>query len=284
MHRRAAMRTPQDVLAQYQRDTLCAPAGVDLRTSVELDSHLLAAASGFEALELSPVAPLGACSAVAVTDQNRVLSALRMTEVVSDSTNVLALECALRLRRQPHAQIHLATSQRVLRAQPIPKLPGYTQHFRLFVLTSGGAELEGYAFTIDTVLSHVRTLLGALDRLERHGYSFGSRHVRVFSTPERRAIGERVATALGGLARLEALEHPYYSGGLRYQIWVTALDGTALPLVDGGSFDWLARLASNRRAVCIATGIGTQLMALRFRGSRDGGLNREPDVSSRLNG
>jgi hypothetical protein len=30
----------------------------------------------------------------------------------------------------------------------------------------------------------------------------------------------------------------------------------AVPLVDGGAFDWLARLAANRRAVYIATGAG----------------------------
>jgi hypothetical protein len=90
VRRRAKARTPNDVLAQYRRDGFCTPAAVDQRASVALDSHLLAAARGFEAIELSPVAPLGVCSAVALTDQNRVLSALRGTEVVSDPTNVLA--------------------------------------------------------------------------------------------------------------------------------------------------------------------------------------------------
>src|SRR6185436_7864770 len=113
---------------------------VDLRTSLALDSHLLAAAAEFEALELSPVAPLGACSTIAITHQNRVLSALRMTEVVSDPTNVLALECARRMRAGHELPIHLVTSQRVVRAQPVPKLPGYAPHFRMFVLASGGRE------------------------------------------------------------------------------------------------------------------------------------------------
>src|SRR5688500_1920596 len=79
MHHRAGGRSPADVLAQYQRDAFCCPASIDLRTSLEVDSHLLAAADEFEALELSPVAPLGASSAIARTSQNRVLSALRMT-------------------------------------------------------------------------------------------------------------------------------------------------------------------------------------------------------------
>jgi hypothetical protein len=268
MQRRASERTPAEVLAQYQRDAFCAPSSVDLRTSVAIDSHLLAAANAFEALELSPVTPLAACSAVANTGQNRVLSALRMTEVVSDPTNVLALECAQRMRADPHAKVHLATSQRVVRAQPVPKLPGHTQHFRLFALASGGREAKDHSFTVQTLVLHIRTMLHALERLEQigpNGYSFGRRRVDILATNERQDIGDRVAALLDVPTELKPLEHAYYSAGLRYQIWVTAPDGTELPLVDGGAFDWLTKLASNRRAIFIATGAGSQLIALQFR-------------------
>ncbi len=44
-------------------------------------------------------------------------------------------------------------------------------------------------------------------------------------------------------------------------------DGNELPLIDGGAFDWLARLTSNARNVFVATGMGAQLAALRFRGA-----------------
>jgi hypothetical protein len=265
MQRRASARSPADVLEQYRRDLFCAPGTVDLRTMLAIDSELLAAADGFEALDLSPVAPLGACSTVAITDQNRVLSALRMTEVVSDPTNVLALECASRLRDRRAQPVHLATSQRVVRAQPVPKQPGYAQHFRIFVLASGGRETEEHGFTVTTVVRHIRTMLDALDRLEPHGYAFGKRRVEVLATPERAEIADRVAESLPELTTRRSLEHAYYSGGLRFQIWVTAPDGSELPLIDGGSFDWLAKLASNRRAVYVATGAGSQLIAVRFR-------------------
>jgi hypothetical protein len=264
MQRRAASRAPADVLAQFERDPFCAPAVVDLRTSLVVDGHLLAAADEFEALELSPVAPLGSTSAVAHTGQNRVLSALRMTEVVSDPTNVLALECARRLRADWGAAVHLVTSQRVLRAQPVPKLPGHSQHFRIFVLASGGREEKDHGFARRTLVLHIRTMLRALDRLEQHGYSFGARRVEILATPERQALGDRLEESLGMTTTRKSLAHPYYSGGLRYQIRVTAPDGTELPLVDGGAFDWLGRLAANRRAVFIATGTGSQLIASRF--------------------
>jgi hypothetical protein len=265
MQRRASARKPRDLLAQYQRDPFCAPAEIDLRTLVALDGHLLAAAESFEGIELAPVAPLGASSVVAPTSQNRVLSATRMTEVVSDPTNVLALECALRLRTAPDKPVHLATSQRVVRTQPVPRVPGYAQHFRMFALASAGREETGHGFTVSALLHHIRTMLAALDRLERQGYAFGERRIDVLTTPERQVIGDRVVQGLDSLVTRRALEHPYYSGGVRYQISVAAPDGTRLPLVDGGTFDWLARISSNARAVFVATGTGSQLIALRFR-------------------
>jgi hypothetical protein len=236
-----------------------------LREALAIDSDFLAAAAEFEALDLSPVAPLGACSTVAITDQHRVLSALRMTEVVSDPTNVLALECALRLRSRRTGPVHLATSQRVVRAQPVPKQPGYSQHFRIFALSSGGRETKGHGFTVETVERHVRAMLGALERLERNGYAFGTRRVEILATPERAEVADRIAESFADLAVRKSLEHAYYSGGLRFQIWVSAPDGSDVPLIDGGAFDWLAKLASDRRAVYVATGAGSQLVALRFR-------------------
>jgi hypothetical protein len=265
MHHRATARTPADVLAQYQHDPFCRPAAVDLRTSLDVDRHLLAAASDFEAIELSPVAPLATCSSVAPTTQNRILSALRSTESVADPTNVLALECALRLRASP-TPVHLATSQRVIRAQPIPKLPGYASHFRIFVLASGGLETPNHAFTATTVERHIRTMLAALDLLEHDGYAFGARRVDLLATPARAALADRIAASFDTpTIHRKPLEHLYYSGGLRYMLWVTAPDGTDVPLIDGGTFDWLTKLTSNRRAVYVASGAGAQLIALRFR-------------------
>jgi len=265
MQRRAHGRAPKDVLAQYRRDVFCAPSPVDLRTSAAIDRSFLEAADEFEALELSPVAPLGTCSSVAPTDQNRVLSGLRTTEVVSDPTNVLALECALRLRARPAVPVHLATAQRVLRTQTFAQVPGHTQHFRLFALASGGQEEKDHAFTVATVVRHIEVMCRALDRLERHGYGFGRRRFDILASPDKQLVGERIVQQLGGLGAREPLDHPYYSGGIRYKIWVTAPDGAEVPLIDGGSFDWLCQLGSNRRAVYVASGAGAQLIALRFK-------------------
>jgi hypothetical protein len=271
MRRRARARAPRDVLRQFEHDAFTAPSPVDLRVSLAVDAELLAAAADFEAVELSPVAPLGACSTFAATDQNRVLSALRATEIVSDPTNVLALACALRLRASPGTPVDFATCQRVVRAQPVPKVKGFSQHFRIFVLATGGLEEKDHAFTARALVRHARTMLLALDRLEACGYAFGARRVDVLATPARAAVGDRIAAAIGAEAGTKTarkeLTHPYYSAGLRIMLWVTAPDGAEIPLADGGAFDWLGTLTSNRRAVFVASGAGAQLIPLRFRRS-----------------
>ena len=53
----AARRRPADLLAQWTKDSTVQPSPMDLRTSVALDALALAAAPGYDALLLSPVAP-----------------------------------------------------------------------------------------------------------------------------------------------------------------------------------------------------------------------------------
>ena len=264
MRRRAAARTPRDLLAQYRRDRFARPATIDQRTFVELDTHLLAAAYSFEAIELSPVTPLGTSSVVGPSDQHRVLSALRSTEVVSDPTNVLALECAERLRAAPDATIHLATSQRVIRAQALPPdKPHFAAHFRIFCLASASRETKEHGFTIAAFTRHIKTMQHALDLLEHHGYQFGARRVDILATSETARVADQIADAVRGVRK--PLDHRYDHGGIRYMLWVTAPNGEQVPLVDGGSFDWVAQLTSNRRITFITTGAGAQLMAAAFR-------------------
>jgi hypothetical protein len=263
MRRRASARSPHDVLAQYRRDRFVRPAAIDPRAALEIELHLLTAASQYTAIDLSPVTPLGTCSTLGLTDQNRTLTALRSTEVVSDPTNVLALECAERLRASPAELVRLATCQRVIRAQPYPDKPGYAAHFRIFVLASAGRERKDHAFAEGALVDHITTLQRALDRLEQHGYAFGARRVDILARPDREALADRVAAAVGGTRK--PLDHAYYNGGLRYMLWITLPSGDPVPLGDGGLFDWVAKLTTNARNVYVASGLGTQLVAFACR-------------------
>jgi hypothetical protein len=265
LRERARGRSPAQVLEQFARDGFCRPGSVDLRESMAVDAQLLAAAADFEAIELSPLAPLATTSVFGRSDQNRVVSALRGTEVVSDPTNVLALHSALQLRVAPDRSFHYATSQRVVRAQPVPKRPGHSQHFRLFVLASAGVEQREHGFSSSALGKQIRALLDGLSRLESLGYGFGERRVELLTTPKHERLALRLREELDVAVSIGTLEHGYYSGGFRFRLWATPPSGVELPIADGGSFDWLARLTSNRRAVFIASGLGVQLIPLAFR-------------------
>lgn len=281
MEQRAAQRTPAMVRQQWEHDRFVQPCAVNQRILNELDSHLLAAASDFEALELSPVAPLASCAAVALTSQNRIVSTARGSEVVSDPTNVLALECARRLREAPGATIKLTTSHRCVRAQAFPKRPGFAAHFRMFCLASAAHERKDHGFVVEALIEHIRTHIAALDRLEKHGYRFPDRRLRLLATPERRHLAERIGQEFSVPesrdsservseercvlpVTIETLEHPYYDG-LRFMLDASTPDGNAVPLIDGGAFDWLRKLTDNKRMVYVASGMGSQLAAVLFR-------------------
>jgi hypothetical protein len=263
--RRAGGRAPADLLRQWKRDGFTRPAYIDQRSLVALDGHLLAAAEAFEAIELSPLAPLGACSVVGLASQNKVVSTLRGTEVVSDPTNVLALECARRLCEHADREVRLATCHRCVRAQETPKRPGFAPHFRIFCLATAARERKDHAFVVEALAEHIATHLAALDRLEQHGYAFPGRSVKVLATAARAQLGDRIAGAVQGAPVVrEVLEHAYYDG-LRFMISARSTLGDEIPLIDGGAFDWLGKLTSNRRFAFVASGMGSQLAAYLFR-------------------
>lgn len=265
LEQRAKRKSPAALLEQWRHDRFVEPCAIDQRTLNELDAHLLAAAAGFEAIELAPLAPLGTCSGVALTSQNRVVATARGTEIVSDPTNVLALECARRLRTAPNETVDLATSHRCTRAQAVPNVPGFAAHFRLFCLASAGRERKDYGFVTGALAEHIRTHWAALDRLEQNGYSFPGRTLTLKATPAKRRLAERVAAALPGIsaAHLE-LAHDYYDG-LRFTIDVTLPQASTVPLVDGGAFDWLRKLGANDKLAFVASGFGSQLAAFACR-------------------
>lgn len=269
MEARASRRTPANLREQWERDRFVEPCSLDQRTLIEMDAQLLGAATAFESIELSPVAPLGVCSAVALASQNKIVSTARGTEVVSDPTNVMALECARRLREGPGNIVRLVTSHRCVRAQPVPRLPGFAAHFRLFCLASAGHERGNRAVLSGELAEHICTQLAALDALERIGYSFGDRKLRLLASAANAELAERVAAAvLKRVAPLliehQPLEQAYYDG-LRFQIDVTAPNGATLPLIDGGTFDWLRKLMSNGKMVFVASAMGSQVAAYLFR-------------------
>jgi hypothetical protein len=269
VRRQAARRRPRDLLAQFRRDGFVAPFMLDQRTVHRLDGLALAAAPEFEALLLAPVAPLGSCSSLAPTSQDRTLSATRGTEVVSDPTNVLALECARRLGEQPGTTVRLCTVHQVLRAQPLPPGVGLSRHFRLFALAEAGRGQPEDGFEVEAIARQLQVFDRLFDALGELGCVFPQRRAILHASGARGALAARVRARLRGALPHVALEErafeSSYYHGLRVLFGATSVRGQPTDIADIGVFDWAARLTANRRMRLVASGFGLQRAPLSFK-------------------
>lgn len=174
--RERARRKPPELLAQLERQPLLSPSSADARRLLEFDQSAYAAAAHFEAVELSPVNPLGTNFTLGGIDQNNVLSSLRGAEVLADPTAAQALECARRrrelARRKERSVVRLCSSHRALRLQPVD-VPGFTPHFRLFSMVSAGPAGPEDRFETESLAEHLAIYLELLRGLARARWRFG---------------------------------------------------------------------------------------------------------------
>ena len=256
-------------MEQRRRDRFVEPSRLDLRRAHALDGLALAAAADYEALLLSPVAPLGSCSVVAPTAQDRTLSALRGTEVVSDPTNVLAIECAHRIKAGARGPQRLCTIHQVLRAQPLPPGPGFSRHFRLLALADAGRGRAADGFEIEAVVRQLGVYDRLFDAAAALGCALPERRFVVHARTDTATLGDRVAAALAEVAPGAAVDRiefdSSYYAGLRVLFGATArASGAFTPIVDIGRFDWVAALAANHKLRYVASGCGLQLLTALF--------------------
>lgn len=288
--RRAARLSPAALLERYERDRFVRPADVSLQVLADFDRlawSLLP--EGYDAIELSPVCPLGTVSAVATVDQRKVVATARNTEVVADATNVLALECASRRRRllradpRSRARVLLCASHRLLRAQAYRSSTARA-HCRLLGLCAAGRDEGSFRFEAAALLEQLRFYVRLLRESPQLGYRAG--RVRVAVTD---LEGGRREPALeeGVLAPLRAAEpgltcafdpnrpdgRGYYVGAC-FRVYAANEAGIELELADGGFTTWTQRLLGNAKERLLISGLGTELVCARFRAGTPPGAER----------
>jgi len=264
---KAARISPAELLARYEHDRFVRPSALGAEAMSAFDQlawSLLPA--DYDALGLSPLCPLGTSSVVGTVDQNKVVSAVRTGEVVADSTNVLALECALRrrallsdpaTRRTP---VCLATSQEQVRAQGLGE--GHTAHFRLLALCAANRDAGSFAFESSTLVEHI-TYLGALVGRVQPGWRLDvavtdlagrSEHL------ERQVLGPLTERLPGATVRSYP-DRPsgrgYYVDAC-YKLFARREDGVSLELGDGGCTTWTRQLLSNDKERLVIGGLGVE--------------------------
>jgi len=270
-NRRAQKLTSSSVAARRREDRFAQHSKVDPRKMIELDRIAFAAATsrGFTGIELSPVCPFGTVSTMAKISQNNIVSTMRNTEVVSDSTNVMALECALLRKKQD--TVKLCASHRLLRAQPFSG-PASFAHFRVFSMSSAGRNSGNRDFERDALIDHITVYLQTLDDLPKFGFSHSNSRVCLtdFSEQNDEAL-QQVKTQLQErfpTARIEMMPDRTQAIGYYFPfcfwIFVAGEDGVQQNICDGGFTDWTQQLLSNKKERLLISGMGSERMCFLF--------------------
>lgn len=280
---RSAQVTPSSLLERYSKNRFVAPSDLHPLVALELDRLAFGLLpEGFTAIELSPVCPLGAVSAVAEVDPYSVLTTIRNTEVVADPTNVLALECAIQRRkrlgrdRHDRSWVRLAASQRVVRTQPVSG-PASRQHFRMLALCTAGRDEGSFQFEVASLLEQIGFYLELMAASAQLDYAVVGVRVGVTDLDPsgqepllKRAalatLAEQFPAVRFGFEDNWHTARSYYSS-VRFNVYATNPSGVELQLVDGGFTTWTQQLLSNAKERLLISGMGTERFCTMFRES-----------------
>jgi hypothetical protein len=276
---RAQKLTPRDVVKQYEQNRFVQPAAADPHKQLEFDRLAYSLLPpDVEVMELSPVAPLGSNAAVAAIDQNNAVTTIRNTEVCSDCTNVMALECTIRRRdmvkHNPQAKdrIKLCTSQRLVRAQTFSGAATFA-HFRILALCTAGQDEGGRKFETDTLVEHIDFYIRLAQTCQTAGYTVGRIMVNLTAFDERwqALLNTNVLEKLS--ARYPAVDFAFdqtretgrgYYYGAGFQVNMTDPSGEVYFIADGGFTDWTQQYLSNRKERLLISGFGSERFIVVF--------------------
>ncbi len=274
---RAEQRSPRAVLADYARNRFVKPSPVQVTRLLEWEQAAFSELPPiFKPLILSPVCPLSTASVVASVAQNWAVTTSRNTEVVSDSSNVLALECALRrrdlLKRQSKSteDVHLATSHRLLRAQRFESPHTYS-HFSALVLCSAGRDRGNLAFELAALAIHISFYVRALRRFLTPNLPLRLSVSDFISRINRATLESRLIAPIGGkfenieyIVDSERQEGRGYYDSICFKIQTQSLESQMLDLADGGSVPWMRKLLGNSKERMVSSGIGRERVCTAF--------------------
>jgi hypothetical protein len=260
------------LLKLYQLNQFVKPADLDAVVLKENEIELLKVFKyhSFEPIELSPVCILGSCSVVGPADQNKVLSALRGTEVLADATNALALHvCDLKKRKvwapqSPSEKFRLATIQRHVRTQSIAS-PGFTPHFKIGCFVTSGLDTGSCTFEKEALFEHLilineifKTFYHVEDINIRLLCRSGYRDSFQLTKDVREYISDRVPGINIDIVKTPEKEITYYKG-IQYKVDIK-WKGRIFEIADGGFVDWTQQILQNKKERFLISGFGFEFM------------------------
>ncbi|MEJ1238747.1 hypothetical protein WBG78_11490 [Chryseolinea sp. T2] len=268
---RANNLSPGDLLRSYKNNRLVKPVDLPVLPLREMEIEYLRLFndSAFEPIELSPVSSFGSCAVVGTTSQNKILSAIRNTEVLADATNAVALHIA-HLKKQgtwnpsPQDRRHFVVIQRHLRTQALSN-SGFTPHFKIAALVTAGYDTGNHSFECETVLHHIL----AVRRLYVNFHRVTGIRFRLLCRdgyPDSLSLALKVKQHLNTSPEnidVQIIEHPeknnaYYQG-IQYKIDIDHR-GQTWEIGDGGFVNWTQSLLQNKKERMFTTGLGFEFM------------------------
>lgn len=228
----------------------------------------------FRSIELSPLAPVGTCSAMGNISQKRIITTSRNTEVVADTTNFLTLECARRrkeeLKPDPRStsRIKLCSSHRLIRGQTFDPEMKFTAHFRIFSLCTAGRDEGHMRFEMESLREHISVYLDIFNKIlpEKYFHSLET-FITDFSEKHNEQLYKEVITPL--VKQYSPFRFSFdphrvaaknYYDDICFRITLTSEEPVDYDLVDGGLTDWTGKLLSNKKERLMTSGIGTELL------------------------
>lgn len=269
--------SPPELLNRYQSNRFVKPSdlpALELKR-MELDVLKLFDRLNFKPIELSPVSVLGSCSVVATADQDKVLTALRGTEVLADATNSIALHiCDLKQRNKDllnqSEMISFSTVQRHIRTQQIG-IKGFTPHFKIGCLVTAGIDRGSYSFEKESLRQHII----AMKELYLNYHKVDDIRFRFLCRKDDYDSSERLAEQVKEFVVSKHAdivvdvikpdkEIDYYKG-IQYKVDIK-VRGKTFEIADGGFVDWTQQLLQNKKERMLSTGIGFDFMYRILRG------------------
>jgi hypothetical protein len=259
---RALRIRPAEALRRWKSDRFVRPAAIDPGRLSDIENRLWQRLrdTPFVGLALSPVTPLGTCTSVGAVDQNRIVSTVRSSEVVSDPSNVLALEAALR-RRSGEDQVHLASSHRVLRAQRFVESHAFA-HFVMFALVSSARDSGSARTEAQLLIMHLDFWQQVLTDLL--GSVWGRFAYTLINSQS--ISGRLIGEVQSALPDVPLTEYPERTQGIGYyntaafKIMADAEDGE-FEIGDGGFVGWTADLIPDAKERCLISCVAVERLA-----------------------
>lgn len=251
---RAFAQTPADLIRRWREDRLLMPSLLDPREALPITSRLWELTpKEFVGVTLSQLTPLGSGVHLGGRGQNRVITTMRLTEVLADPVHGLALE-ASRRRRNGHSRVNLATHARCTHAWDSAEESSHELRFSLVSSAPDGGGLSTEAELLDLHLDFWREAIGAIVPGGRVALSVWDPTLAGLVAERGTRDGIIVVDGDAGGSQSERTpwRNPYTTAAFRF---VLDEDGQTVELGDGGFVNWTQALTRNRKDRCLVSGI-----------------------------